>query len=209
MPPQYRVGVVAAHDHGTVAVPVAHPLAAAPPCRRVGAHPPLEQRESEGCRPPIERAQGENRVADVHHIGRALTVHDDAAVPVDVAVEGDEPETIADSRRRPARDIGVTSHVLRHWEHERVLVPARDEYGHRRYSSADLAVAAGIRRAQAAGLTLAQVRDFLGGDADARAALLAAHRRDLDAHRDALARASADVTAALGAPVDPHCPYGV
>lgn len=108
-----------------------------------------------------------------------------------------------------ARAIGVTPHVLRHWEHERVLVPARDEYGHRRYSSADLAVAAGIRRAQAAGLTLAQVRDFLGGDADAREALLAAHRRDLDAHRDALARASADVTAALGAPVDPHCPYGV
>ncbi|OYO25280.1 MerR family transcriptional regulator [Enemella dayhoffiae] len=78
-----------------------------------------------------------------------------------------------------ARELGVAAHVLRHWEDEGVLVPARDGLGHRRYRDTDLALAAEVQRAQRAGLSLAQIRQFLAADPSQRAALFAAHREML------------------------------
>lgn len=90
-----------------------------------------------------------------------------------------------------------------------MLVPARDGQGHRRYSAADLALAAGIRRAQATGASLAQIRAFLTADAEQRAALLAGHRDDLLSRLHELAAAAETVSGALRDPRDPHCPYGL
>ena len=108
-----------------------------------------------------------------------------------------------------AREVGVASHVLRHWEDEGVLVPQRDARGHRRYSAADLAVARGVRRAQHAGLSLAQVRSFLAADEEARADLLRRHRDDLADRMRQLAAASDAVGRQLDTPADPACPYGL
>lgn len=90
-----------------------------------------------------------------------------------------------------------------------MLVPARDGLGHRRYSAGDVRLARGIRAAQDAGLSLKQVRAFLTADAAGRAALLRDHRAGLLAEVARLAEARGRVEAALAAPVDPVCPYGL
>lgn len=90
-----------------------------------------------------------------------------------------------------------------------MLVPARDALGHRRYSEQDLALAMGGRRAQAAGLSLAQVREFLAAGEPERAALLRDHRDGLAARMRELTEARDQVTGLLGSPPDPSCPYGV
>lgn len=98
--------------------------------------------------------------------------------------------------------------MLRHWEDEQVLVPGRDALGHRRYTEPELTLAGQIRGAQQAGMSLAQIRDFIAADAESRAATLAAHRARLLADAERLAWAAASVGATLDAPPAAHCPYG-
>lgn len=102
----------------------------------------------------------------------------------------------------------MAAHVLRHWEDEGVLVPARDARGHRRYSEDDLMIARGVRRAQAAGLSLAQVRSFLDADEAGRQSLLLGHADELAAQMAALSASRGAVESALASP-NPGCPYGI
>ena len=71
-----------------------------------------------------------------------------------------------------ARETGIAAHVLRHWEDEGILKPARDSLGHRRYRPEDLSRATAVRRAQEAGFTLEQIRRFIRATAQERKALL-------------------------------------
>ncbi|WP_415504468.1 helix-turn-helix domain-containing protein [Actinomyces slackii] len=85
-----------------------------------------------------------------------------------------------------AAELGVSVHVLRHWEDVGVLVPARDALGRRRYGDADLR-----------------------GDERDREALLREHGRSLESAQRELAQALATVTAALSDPGDRACPYSL
>lgn len=102
----------------------------------------------------------------------------------------------------------MAPHVLRHWEDEGVLVPARDAQRHRRYSEDDLTIARGVRRAQAAGLSLAQVRTFLDSDEAGRQSLLLSHADELAARMAALSASRGAGETALASP-NPGRPYGV
>ncbi|HEX6352253.1 MerR family transcriptional regulator [Actinophytocola sp.] len=57
--------------------------------------------------------------------------------------------------------FGLPAHVLRHWESEGLLTPARDG-NRRRYSDADLYRVRAILIAKEAGFALADIRTMLG-----------------------------------------------
>jgi MerR family transcriptional regulator, copper efflux regulator len=96
----------------------------------------------------------------------------------------------ADMRSTPEREqevsIGAAAHrfglsppVLRHWEAEKVLTPARVR-GRRVYRSADLVRIAVILRAKEAGLSLADIRAVVNaGDSAVRQATLRRREADL------------------------------
>jgi DNA-binding transcriptional MerR regulator len=95
-----------------------------------------------------------------------------------------------------ASRFGIPAHVLRHWESEGLLSPARDG-DRRRYSDADLYRVASILLAKEAGFGLADIRSMLASDtASARHAVMARHRADLEAR---IARAQAALTMLDGA----------
>jgi MerR family transcriptional regulator, copper efflux regulator len=80
-----------------------------------------------------------------------------------------------------AARFDLPAHVLRHWEAEGLLSPARDG-DRRRYSDADLYRVASILLAKEAGFGLADIRSMLGADtASARHEVMARHRADLEA----------------------------
>lgn len=60
-----------------------------------------------------------------------------------------------------AGHFGLATHVLRHWETIGLLSPARAAGGRRRYDRFDLYRVASILLAKEAGLSLADIRDFL------------------------------------------------
>ncbi|WP_410631920.1 MerR family transcriptional regulator [Amycolatopsis sp. cmx-4-83] len=107
-----------------------------------------------------------------------------------------------------AARFGVPSHVLRHWEAEGLLAPARAG-NRRRYSDADQHRVAAILVSKEAGLGLADIRAVLAAPtASAREELLAGHRRRLEAR---LARTQAALDLLGGGPC-PHddimtCPH--
>lgn len=87
-----------------------------------------------------------------------------------------------------AARFDLPAHVLRHWEAEGLLSPARDG-DRRRYSDADLYRVAAILLAKEAGFALVDIRSMLGsGTASARHEVMARHRADLEAR---IARAQA------------------
>ncbi len=87
-----------------------------------------------------------------------------------------------------ASRFGVPAHVLRHWESEGLLSPARDG-DRRRYSDADLYRVAAILLAKEAGFGLADIRAMLGsGTAVDRHQVMARHKAELKAR---IARAEA------------------
>ncbi|NBH05271.1 MerR family transcriptional regulator [Amycolatopsis sp. SID8362] len=107
-----------------------------------------------------------------------------------------------------AARFGVPAHVLRHWEAEGLLTPARAG-NRRRYTDADQHRVAAILVSKEAGLGLADIRAVLAAEsAPAREELLAAHRRRLEAR---LARTQAALDLLAGGPC-PHddimtCPH--
>ncbi|WP_439383060.1 MerR family transcriptional regulator [Amycolatopsis lexingtonensis] len=107
-----------------------------------------------------------------------------------------------------AARFGVPAHVLRHWEAEGLLAPARTG-NRRRYTDADQHRVAAILVSKEAGLGLADIRAVLAAEsAPAREELLAAHRRRLEAR---LARTQAALDLLAGGPC-PHddlmtCPH--
>ncbi|WP_370967820.1 MerR family transcriptional regulator [Amycolatopsis sp. cg9] len=107
-----------------------------------------------------------------------------------------------------AARFGVPAHVLRHWEAEGLLAPARAG-NRRRYTDADQHRVAAILVSKEAGLGLADIRAVLAAEsASAREELLAEHRRRLTAR---LARTQAALDLLAGGPC-PHddimtCPH--
>lgn len=75
----------------------------------------------------------------------------------------------------------LATHVLRHWEDEGLLTPARDAAGRRRYGEADAYRVAVIVSSKSAGMSLDQIRSLLDSGAEDRHAILTAHLADLEA----------------------------
>ena len=87
-----------------------------------------------------------------------------------------------------ARRFDLPTHVLRHWEDERLLEPARDASGYRRYGRDDLTRVAVILRSKAAGMSLEQVRVLLDGGSANRHEVLEAHLRALAERAESIER---------------------
>ncbi|SDS79737.1 DNA-binding transcriptional regulator, MerR family [Brevibacterium sandarakinum] len=86
-----------------------------------------------------------------------------------------------------ADELGVATHVLRHWEDEGVVVPGRSATGHRLYAAEHLARCRIVLSCQGAGMSLAEIRSVLhrgdAGRADvigARISAIRAQRASLD-----------------------------
>src|SRR5690606_22172099 len=79
-----------------------------------------------------------------------------------------------------AEHLGMPTHVLRHWESVGLLTPERDGGGRRRYSRADVVRIGIVRRSQAAGMSLEQIRHLLDSGAPGRHRVLTTHLADLD-----------------------------
>ena len=79
-----------------------------------------------------------------------------------------------------ARRFGLETHVLRYWEDENLLRPARDGAGRRRYGRDDVVRVGVIMRSKAAGMSLEQVRIMLDAESSDRHRVLDAHIADLD-----------------------------
>ncbi|TCO49853.1 MerR family transcriptional regulator [Actinocrispum wychmicini] len=107
-----------------------------------------------------------------------------------------------------AGTFGLATHVLRHWESERLLTPANRVNGRRMYTEEHVTRVAVIMRAKSAGMSLDQVRDMLNApDGEERRRVLIEQRAQLD-ERIAQAQASkALIDHALECPVGDftHC----
>ncbi|WP_062430642.1 helix-turn-helix domain-containing protein [Herbidospora daliensis] len=88
-----------------------------------------------------------------------------------------------------AGEFGLAAHVLRHWEAEGLLRPARDSGGRRRYGDDDRFRVAVIVKARQAGLSLPDIRALFAVPSDRRAII----RR----HQDDLKRRMAEIQAAV------------
>jgi MerR family transcriptional regulator, copper efflux regulator len=77
---------------------------------------------------------------------------------------------------RAAAELGIETHVLRHWEDVGVLVPLRTQSGHRRYDDELLTRARLIRLCQRAGLSLADIRALYAADRPARIGIVEGNR---------------------------------
>ncbi|WP_225726511.1 MULTISPECIES: MerR family transcriptional regulator [unclassified Nocardia] len=107
-----------------------------------------------------------------------------------------------------AARFGLPTHVLRHWESQGLLSPARAGE-RRRYTDADLHRIAAILISKEAGFGLADIRTMLAADSSrARHELITRHREKLLAR---IARAQAALDMIAGGPC-PHedimtCPH--
>lgn len=97
-----------------------------------------------------------------------------------------------------AEQLGLETHVLRHWEQMGLVAPGRDGAGRRRYVAADLVRIATVIRSKSAGMSLEQIREMLDADAHGRHRLLEGHLADLDRRLEDLARARAMTEHAFG-----------
>jgi MerR family copper efflux transcriptional regulator len=108
-----------------------------------------------------------------------------------------------------AAHFGLPTHVLRHWESEGLLTPARDG-DRRRYTEADLYRVASILIAKEAGFGLADIRAMMTATtAPARHEVMARHREALTQR---IAQAQAALSMLEGALNCPHddlmtCPH--
>lgn len=100
------------------------------------------------------------------------------------------PRTAA-SRRigDAAAELGVATHVLRHWEDVGVLVPPRAPGGQRIYGGELIVQARLVQLCQRAGLSLAEIKDlFATRSRTRRVALFADKQAELQARVDDLTR---------------------
>ncbi|MCT2084802.1 MerR family transcriptional regulator [Microbacterium enclense] len=102
-------------------------------------------------------------------------------------------ETIGDAAGR----FGLETHVLRHWEDQGLLRPARDAAGRRLFGEDDLVRIAVILRNKAAGMSLDQIRVLLDEDAPDRHRVLEEHVAELDRRAADIAQARAMTEHAL------------
>lgn len=105
-----------------------------------------------------------------------------------------------------ARRFGLATHVLRHWESEGLLAPARAAGGQRRYGEEDLYRVALILMSKEAGVSLRELRGFLvtGGDKD----MLRGHLAVLEQRIQEAQAAKALIEHALECPIKlMECPH--
>ncbi len=96
-----------------------------------------------------------------------------------------------------AAQFGLPAHVLRHWEAEGLLTPARSG-GRRRYTDADVHQVAAILISKEAGFGLADIRTMLAAPSGpARHEVMVRHRERLQAQ---IARAQAALDMIEGGP---------
>lgn len=82
-----------------------------------------------------------------------------------------------------ASRFGLATHVLRHWEDQGLLTPARDAAGRRRFGADDIVRVAAILANQSAGLSLEQIATLFDTEAEGRRELLEQHLADLERRR--------------------------
>lgn len=80
---------------------------------------------------------------------------------------------------KAAARIGVATHVLRHWEDERVVIPERTSSGHRDYTEEHLHRLRIVRSCQMVGLSLPEIRQILHRDEQGRAAVIDRRVREI------------------------------
>jgi len=102
-------------------------------------------------------------------------------------------ETIGEAAAR----FGLETHVLRHWEDEGLLRPARNRAGRRLFGDTDLVRIAVILRNKAAGMSLDQIRVLLDEGAPDRHRVLEEHVAELDRRAADIAQARAMTEHAL------------
>jgi len=79
-----------------------------------------------------------------------------------------------------AERFSLATHVLRHWEDEGLLEPARDPAGRRRYDRDDLVRVGAVLANKRAGMSLEQIRLLFDGTAAGRHEVLTGHLSDID-----------------------------
>ncbi|MFV0434952.1 MAG: MerR family transcriptional regulator [Leucobacter sp.] len=85
-----------------------------------------------------------------------------------------------------ATELGVATHVLRHWEDERVVIPDRAPSGHRDYSEEHLRRLRIVQACQRVGLSLAEIRLILHRDETGRDEVIDRHLKQVRRHRQEL-----------------------
>ena len=79
-----------------------------------------------------------------------------------------------------ARQFGLPTNVLRHWESVGLLAPERDGAGRRHYGRDDVVRVAVIQRSKDAGMSLDQIAHLVDSGSHDRHQVLEAHIADLD-----------------------------
>lgn len=87
-----------------------------------------------------------------------------------------------------AREVGLPTNVLRHWETEGLLSPERDVAGRRRYDEDQIVRIAVIQRSKRAGMTLEQIGVMLNDGAAERHEVLQKHLDDIDRRMEDMRR---------------------
>lgn len=87
-----------------------------------------------------------------------------------------------------AGELGVDTHVLRHWEDVGLLRPGRTDQGYRTYDQEQVTRARVIRNCRSTGLALATIAALLDRRADGRRAAIDGELADLQEQMSRLAR---------------------
>ncbi|MGH3435110.1 MAG: MerR family transcriptional regulator [Sciscionella sp.] len=85
-----------------------------------------------------------------------------------------------------AAKLGVATHVLRHWEDERVVIPQRASSGHRDYAEEHLQRLRIVQSCQRVGLSLPEIRQILHRDEPERVAVIDRRVREIRRLREEL-----------------------
>lgn len=90
-----------------------------------------------------------------------------------------------------AREVGLPTNVLRHWETVGLLTPERDSAGRRKFDEDQIVRIAVIQRSKRAGMTLEQIGVMLDDGAAERHEVLQQHLDDLDRRMEDMLRSRA------------------
>ncbi|MER5738794.1 MULTISPECIES: MerR family transcriptional regulator [unclassified Streptomyces] len=107
-----------------------------------------------------------------------------------------------------AERLGVSTHLLRHWEAEGVVTPPRTASGARRYGPELLDALSIAVKCQRAGMSLGAIARLLNGNPQGRRHLIAEQRDAIDRQRARLERTAAflDHVLECSHPVVRECP---
>ena len=107
-----------------------------------------------------------------------------------------------------AERLGVSTHLLRHWEAEGVITPDRSPGGARRYDAELLDSLMIAMRCQQAGMSLGVIAQLLNGGRQQRRDLVSEQRDEINRQRARLERTAAflDHVLECSHPVIRECP---